>query len=825
MIKKVGELIISPVQGGVILGDSLVDRSRKLADLLFNRWGVLLIALGFLLGRAVIIGELSPFAVPFLAVLYHLRKERLMLIAGAAVLGAFTHVAGQPIAILTGMLLFIYIQKVMERWGKGALSYTPFAVFIAVLVSNIAITLFSHQLTNYQLMMTVVEAGLSLILTLIFVQSLPMIANSRRGHSLKNEELVCLVILLASVLTGFAGYLFMGLSAEHVLSRYAILLFALAAGGAVGATVGVVMGIILSLANIESMLQMSLLAFSGLLGGLLREGKKIGVSIGLLIGTVLLGLYSGSDNLWFTLNESLLAIALFLLTPKWVIEKISRFIPGTTEHDKLQHDYARRLRDVTAVKVKQFSGLFHQLSRSFSVQPKLNEDEKARYADLFLSQVTEKTCQVCFKKDRCWNEKFDNTYQYMNELFETLEVYGQFNKPNHLFNKHCHNAEKVRNVMEQEFEHYQTHLVYRKKMLESSRLVADQLSGVSQVMDNFAQEIKKEGENHQVQEQQVLDALEDLGLSIRYVDIVSLEEGNIEIEISQPMCYGRDECVKVIAPLLSEIVGENIITKKKECDFYHDGHCKMTLFSAKAYKIDIGISSAAKGGDLISGDSHQTMEVGNGKYALVISDGMGNGERAHKESMETITLLNQILQSGIEETVAIKSINSVLSLRSTEEVFSTLDLAIIDLQSATTKFLKIGSTPSFIKRGEHCISVSASNLPMGIIQDIEIDVVSENLKAGDLLIMMSDGLYEAPRHVENKAMWMKRMISEISSEDPQEIADLLLEKVVRFHQGKIIDDMTVLVAAINRNTPEWSTISMAGIPKLNQRNRKQNFVS
>ena len=68
---------------------------------------------------------------------------------------------------------------------------------------------------------------------------------------------------------------------------------------------------------------------------------------------------------------------------------------------------------------------------------------------------------------------------------------------------------------------------------------------------------------------------------------------------------------------------------------------------------------------------------------------MGNGERAHIESQETLQLLQKILQSGIEEKVAIKSVNSVLSLRTTDEIFSTLDLAMIDLQNAKTRFLKI----------------------------------------------------------------------------------------------------------------------------------------
>ena len=38
---------------------------------------------------------------------------------------------------------------------------------------------------------------------------------------------------------------------------------------------------------------------------------------------------------------------------------------------------------------------------------------------------------------------------------------------------------------------------------------------------------------------------------------------------------------------------------------------------------------AAKGGELLSGDSYSTLELGNGKFAVAISDGMGNGERAN----------------------------------------------------------------------------------------------------------------------------------------------------------------------------------------------------
>ncbi|MDY0394862.1 SpoIIE family protein phosphatase [Virgibacillus halophilus] len=234
----------------------------------------------------------------------------------------------------------------------------------------------------------------------------------------------------------------------------------------------------------------------------------------------------------------------------------------------------------------------------------------------------------------------------------------------------------------------------------------------------------------------------------------------------------------------------------------------MKFGSAKEFVVQTGIANAAKGGGLISGDSYTTMELGEGKYAMAISDGMGNGSRANEESRETLRLLQQILQTGIPEKVAIKSINSILSLRTTDEMFATLDLAMINLHNAHARFLKIGTAPSYVKRGDRLFEIEASNLPMGIIREFEVDIVNEQLMSGDILIMMSDGIFEGPKHVENTDIWIKRKLREIKTNDPQEIADLLLEEVVRTQSGAIEDDMTVLVAKVEKHIPQWSAIDI-----------------
>lgn len=218
------------------------------------------------------------------------------------------------------------------------------------------------------------------------------------------------------------------------------------------------------------------------------------------------------------------------------------------------------------------------------------------------------------------------------------------------------------------------------------------------------------------------------------------------------------------------------------------------------------MAQAAKGGGILSGDSYVSLDLGNGKYAIAVSDGMGNGQRAFTESNATVEMLKQILKSGLDEGLAIKTVNSILSLRSTDEVFATVDLVLIDLESAMAKFLKIGSSPSFIKRGEKVKMVSAHNLPIGILDEIDVEVVTEKLHPGDLLIMMTDGVYEANRSVENRDMWFKRMIGELQTNKPQEVADLLLERMIRVMNYEIPDDMTIVVAAVDHFRPKWSAI-------------------
>jgi stage II sporulation protein E len=783
-------------------------RWQTKAKVLFIDRGLLIVMVGFLLGRAVILSAVSPFALSFLASVWFMQRKKTLHAMLAVTLGAATYSLEHTSFVMLSVLVFLTLLAILKQLQREKV-VLPFAVGLAMFLPRMFLYSLHGPITSYEWLLMTVESVLGAVLVLIFMQSIPLLSPNRYKPALKNEEIVCMIILIASILTGTIGWVIYGAAVEQIFARYFVLVFAFVGGAAIGSTVGVVVGLILSLANVANLFQMSLLAFSGLLGGLLKEGRKFGVAAGLMVGTLLIVIYGESFTLMHSLIESLAAILLFFLTPASWFSNISRYIPGTEEHAREQQQYSLKVRDVTAKRVKQFSGVFDALARSFAVADSdlASQDAKKRDTDQYLSQVTERTCQSCFMKDRCWQKDFDTTYHLMEEMKESYAAQMEPSaKLKRQFENHCVKSKKVTEVMKEEMNYYMANHHLRKQVLESKRLVADQLFGVSEVMDDFAEEIVKERVHHEKQEQEILDALTNLGLEPDKLDIYQLDKGNVDIEMMISFYDYHGEGEKLIAPVLSDILDEMIVVKEEEISPFPNGYSYLSFGSAKEFIVETGAANAAKGGGFISGDSFKTIELGEGKYAMAISDGMGNGRRAREESEETLHLLQRILQIGIPEKVAIKSINSILALRTTDEMFATLDLAVIDLNHAMVKFLKVSAAPSFVKRGNDIFKIEAGNLPMGIIHEVDIDIVSEQLQSGDLLIMISDGVFDGPKHVENTDLWMERTLKVIKTEEPQEIADLLLEEVIRTKSGEIDDDMTVLVAKVQKNRPKWASV-------------------
>lgn len=135
-------------------------------------------------------------------------------------------------------------------------------------------------------------------------------------------------------------------------------------------------------------------------------------------------------------------------------------------------------------------------------------------------------------------------------------------------------------------------------------------------------------------------------------------------------------------------------------------------------------------------------------------------------------------------------------LKSEEEIFTTLDISTIDLYSGKLQAIKTGAASTFIKKKDRVEVINSHSLPVGMLKDVDFQVYEHFLEDGDFIIMMSDGVLEANEEVANKEKWMREVIKNIDSFNPQTIANMVMKEAKKAAKGEIKDDMTVLATKV-----------------------------
>lgn len=208
----------------------------------------------------------------------------------------------------------------------------------------------------------------------------------------------------------------------------------------------------------------------------------------------------------------------------------------------------------------------------------------------------------------------------------------------------------------------------------------------------------------------------------------------------------------------------------------------------RRYEIRIGAAACPKTGNGETGDSMGMREAG-GELLLMLSDGMGTGPEAHKESAAAVALLGDLLSVGFELENALECVNRLLLLRKKDDMYATLDAALIELKTGSARFVKFGAPPSYILRDGKVITVYAEALPLGVVSDARPAVQSAALKHGDALILMTDGAFDA-LGTELFASLLEKVYAANTADDAAEA----LLRCAREKSGN--DDISVLVARV-----------------------------
>jgi len=781
-----------------------------------ERWGksILFLCLAIMLGRASIEHAVSPFAFAYFVALTELFGVKRSWPAWLAVVGAWLQGGlGAAMILLVEMLIYRIVRKTCFRGKAPDIHWTP---FLAALI-DIAIRLAAVGTvwSAYDVLIAFASGALTAILTLIFIQCLPLFSGPANNRNLRPEQLISVTIFLASSITGLNGIVVDHVSLVQIAVDYTVLVMACAGGVGVSTTTAMVVGILGLIDHAQSLSSVAILGFSGLLAGILKDAGRLWVCLGFFVASTVLTASLSMDwqMVYLSTAATLIAMLLCMVTPRRLRQELATYVPGTVEHSESELQRVRRVRSLLSERIDEMGQVFEELSTAFADTGENQLMSAQQLLDYTVGSAAKNICSACPRRTKCWDNEGVATYQAIVQTVAKLESStGGYVSPTKELKDRCIRLDAMMGVLRHNMEITDRDAKWIAKIHEQRTLVAAQLGGVADVIRSIHKEIDNGNEASVNEETQIHTAFERLGLYVDHVHIVSLDKGRVEVEVTQPSAGAYENSVRMIAPLLSGIVGENISVSHVSTD--SPGPCTSTFTSSRLYNVETAVATVARDGRLVSGDTYTSVDLGNGRHAVAVSDGMGNGERARRASSAAIELLKKLLKAGFDEQLAIKTVNSTLLLRSREEMFTTLDMALIDLFSAKAEFLKIGSAPSFLKRSGGVHAITGANVPIGILQDIEVQSIEQQLTDGDILILMSDGIYDAPQHAYDKEDWLKRQIEQLQTDNPQEIADTLIEAAVRMNQGQINDDMTCLVTVVSKYQPEWASIKLPGIVGL-----------
>ena len=211
----------------------------------------------------------------------------------------------------------------------------------------------------------------------------------------------------------------------------------------------------------------------------------------------------------------------------------------------------------------------------------------------------------------------------------------------------------------------------------------------------------------------------------------------------------------------------------------------------------LGGALRPKEGERVCGDTIVRFETDSGKLCLLISDGMGSGQEAQRESLNAAKLLEQFLRADVEPETALKTINAALALRSEETgAFTTVDLLVMDLASHEAALYKYGAAPTYLKRHGAVRRLTGSALPAGL-QDLRSTPapIRFPVERDTFVLMVSDGVAG-----EEGDDWLQNTLAGWQGDDPQRLVSLLMGE--SRSRGGLKDDSSMLCLYMDRGAKE-----------------------
>lgn len=348
----------------------------------------------------------------------------------------------------------------------------------------------------------------------------------------------------------------------------------------------------------------------------------------------------------------------------------------------------------------------------------------------------------------------------------------------------------------------QAYLV-KRHLQESQGLLAEHLKEMAHILATVAKETRRYRPIGERRHRQMAALLKESGILLKEFLEMEHEDGHWEISLVMRQTggrrgrFGETEYISTedLADYISVALNRRLCVAKNTPAYLAAEYNTYYFLEEPPYHLLTGFAKAVKETEKVSGDSYSFYEADTGRLLVFLSDGVGSGEAACRESGRVIEMMERFLEAGFAKEPAVQMVNGAMAAAGQEETMSTLDVCDINLYTGNCEFLKVGAACTYIKRGRLVDRLSARNLPLGVFWQMTPEIHTRTLQSGDYVIMLSDGVLDAlSEGIGEEAL--PEVIGRMEYNNPNEIANQILAYAIGQSRGRIRDDMTVLVTGI-----------------------------
>ena len=758
---------------------------------------VWLCVFAFIFARVGIVGEFYTLGVAYLGSLYFTKElqrwSSLFTLLGLISLAIFDINILKYICItafIIGVRMYMHLMN-KELNERNQSVIVGFGIAITSLV-----VVYIKGINSFDILISLLEGAVGAGLVLVLSYGVKVLSENRKT-CLTTKETISMTLIFACILAGMIDVyvqvpIFLEVYLRDVLTFTVLIAVTYLGGINIGVTISLVISSVLVLIGYMPAGFAAIYGMVVLVGGTFRPIGRIGVILGGFIGQ-LLGFAIFNDIIMDMplIGAYAMAGITSLIIPKKYFGLSNRF--GYEQEEENEEVHIERVQKIITSRLNHFVEAFTKLSDTFNnIESKKTylSDRDIRY---IIEDTAEKFCIECSMNKFCWKQDLIRTYNSAYQMVNKGEKNGVITLADipEKFRQDCLNAENFAYMLNYKLDLYKQETIWHNRLVESRAIVGEQMKAVANSIYTLIQDIDKEVKFNKQEERLLTEALKAQGIKVKDLMVVEKRNKKHSIELYTPYCKKSRDVEDKIIQIIEDVLEIKTSVDRHECN--QEG-CYFKFVLRKRFGVTAGACAHAK--QEVSGDVYSFMELDDGQYLLALADGMGSGVLAQRESTATIELLEEFMDSGFQKDLAVKLINSALVLKSSEESFSTMDITLIDTYTGIAEFLKAGAATSFILRDQEIISIHAATLPIGILKEVDIEVQKVQLKHGDIVVMVTDGMLDSPNDALGKEETFKHFMMEVGGGEPQYIAEYLMQKSCDLLGLEKPDDKTIVVAKV-----------------------------